>query len=808
MIACDSPSPSRPADPLAAPAEPPSLTTAPLAARADPPSRSTAPLAARADPPSLSTDTPAAAADPPSRAADPTAACPGGKPGRDPASGNGPLRNGNPRGNPNLAPRCGARARSGNPCRAPAMPNGRCRTHGGKCTGPRTPEGRARSIAAHTTHGKSTAAKRAVQRYVRALITRARLFDAAVRLRAFLPPAMAVRVALGPAELKAPDHPSEVAFSSGRDPNAWNVREGAARTGRAAASGAAGGAARHALRVREVERRAALAEAASQAPWRQAIAFARAAKRAARAARGAARAGVAEGAAQIPRSDAMKPEDPRGGGLGSGGGAPVAQVALGQVLAARQAERARAAEGAAQIPRSDAMKPENRHGGGGLGSGGGGPGPRVALRDVLAARQAQRARAAGAGVQIPRSDAMKPEDRCGGGGLRNGGGGPGPRVALREVLAARQAERARAAKGAALILRSDAMKPEDRCGGGGLRNGGGGHAAPAALGQVLAARQAERAGAPGGATQILRSDAMKPEDRRGGGDLEGGGGEHAAPAALGQVLAAREEERARAAEGAALIPRSDAMKPGDWRGGGGSLNGGGGPGAPAALGQVLAARQAERAGAPGGAALIPRSDAMKPEDWRGGGGAGRGGTGQAAQGALQALAHQPGQRSVPAFQGKGVPPLPRQAVVCSSGSRAAGVGPAGVGPAGVGPAGVGPAGVGPAGVGPARCVLHLPRFNAVKREKGGAPRLARLNPSKAVVQRGATLARMRARSVFATLEALLARAAPLTAAGAALPLAASLGRDERTGACTSGGCNRPRPGGVLDPGGGANLRRG
>ena len=371
-------------------------------------------------------------------------------------------------------------------------------------------------------------------------------------------------------------------------------------------------------------------------------------------------------------------------------GRPSAQVALGQVLAARQAERARAAEGAAQIPRSDAMKPENRHGGGGRGVAAAVRGR--GLRSGTCwprGRRGQRARAAGAGVQIPRSDAMKPEDRCGGGGLRNGGGGPGPRVALREVLAARQAERARAAKGAALILRSDAMKPEDRCGGGGLRNGGGGHAAPAALGQVLAARQAERAGAPGGATQILRSDAMKPEDRRGGGDLEGGGGEHAAPAALGQVLAAREEERARAAEGAALIPRSDAMKPGDWRGGGGSLNGGGGPGAPAALGQVLAARQAERAGAPGGAALIPRSDAMKPEDWRGGGGAGRGGTGQAAQGALQALAHQPGQRSVPAFQGKGVPPLPRQAVVCSSGSRAAGVGPAGVGPAGVGPAGVG-----------------------------------------------------------------------------------------------------------------------
>ena len=38
----------------------------------------------------------------------------------------GPLRSGNPRGNPNLAPRCGAKARTtGCPCRAPAMPNGR-----------------------------------------------------------------------------------------------------------------------------------------------------------------------------------------------------------------------------------------------------------------------------------------------------------------------------------------------------------------------------------------------------------------------------------------------------------------------------------------------------------------------------------------------------------------------------------------------------------------------------------------------------------------------------------------------------------
>jgi hypothetical protein len=38
---------------------------------------------------------------------------------------------------------CGAFARStGNPCRALALKNGRCRNHGGMSTGPRTTEGR------------------------------------------------------------------------------------------------------------------------------------------------------------------------------------------------------------------------------------------------------------------------------------------------------------------------------------------------------------------------------------------------------------------------------------------------------------------------------------------------------------------------------------------------------------------------------------------------------------------------------------------------------------------------------------------
>ncbi len=65
----------------------------------------------------------------------------------------GPLVNGNPRGNPHLAPRCGATTRSDTMCRAPAMRNGRCRMHGGKSTGPRTAAGRARAALTNWRHG-------------------------------------------------------------------------------------------------------------------------------------------------------------------------------------------------------------------------------------------------------------------------------------------------------------------------------------------------------------------------------------------------------------------------------------------------------------------------------------------------------------------------------------------------------------------------------------------------------------------------------------------------------------------------------
>src|SRR5262249_46350277 len=54
----------------------------------------------------------------------------------------------------NAAPRCGARCkRTGKPCRGAAMPNGRCKLHGGKSTGPRTPEGLERSRRANWKHG-------------------------------------------------------------------------------------------------------------------------------------------------------------------------------------------------------------------------------------------------------------------------------------------------------------------------------------------------------------------------------------------------------------------------------------------------------------------------------------------------------------------------------------------------------------------------------------------------------------------------------------------------------------------------------
>jgi hypothetical protein len=197
----------------------------------------------------------------------------------------GPLRNGNHRGNPNLAPRCGAKARTtGCPCRAPAMPNGRCRMHGGKCRGPSTPEGRARMTAANTRHGNFSTQKRAGHRYVRTLIDRNRLLCAADLLRRYLPPDMAARLAEYPPELSPPIRPCNLPYLTPQDAIPCNVRT------RRKASATPGAARRHIPAppaARTAERHAAQAEAAAQAPWRQAIALARVIKRAIRKARAA-----------------------------------------------------------------------------------------------------------------------------------------------------------------------------------------------------------------------------------------------------------------------------------------------------------------------------------------------------------------------------------------------------------------------------------------------------------------------------------------------------------------------------------------
>lgn len=62
----------------------------------------------------------------------------------------------------NAARRCGATCkRTRQPCRSPAMSNGRCRMHGGPSTGARTPEGQAQCRVAPRKHGGRDAAARA-----------------------------------------------------------------------------------------------------------------------------------------------------------------------------------------------------------------------------------------------------------------------------------------------------------------------------------------------------------------------------------------------------------------------------------------------------------------------------------------------------------------------------------------------------------------------------------------------------------------------------------------------------------------------
>jgi hypothetical protein len=54
--------------------------------------------------------------------------------------------------------RCGARNRAGNPCRSPAMPNGKCRLHGGASPG--APHGPANGMWRHGLRSIETIERR------------------------------------------------------------------------------------------------------------------------------------------------------------------------------------------------------------------------------------------------------------------------------------------------------------------------------------------------------------------------------------------------------------------------------------------------------------------------------------------------------------------------------------------------------------------------------------------------------------------------------------------------------------------------
>ena len=83
--------------------------------------------------------------------------------------GCGPNRRNNPmRLHMHRAKRCGARTRSGKPCRSPAMANGRCRMHGGPSPG--APKGNQHAFK----HGRYSAEAIARRREISALIREAR----------------------------------------------------------------------------------------------------------------------------------------------------------------------------------------------------------------------------------------------------------------------------------------------------------------------------------------------------------------------------------------------------------------------------------------------------------------------------------------------------------------------------------------------------------------------------------------------------------------------------------------------------------
>jgi hypothetical protein len=74
-----------------------------------------------------------------------------------------------------LKMQCGAHARTtGAPCKAKALPNGRCKLHGGHSTGPKSPEGR-------QAIGAATKARMAAGQLQKAIAGRAQWLDAGGR---------------------------------------------------------------------------------------------------------------------------------------------------------------------------------------------------------------------------------------------------------------------------------------------------------------------------------------------------------------------------------------------------------------------------------------------------------------------------------------------------------------------------------------------------------------------------------------------------------------------------------------------------
>jgi hypothetical protein len=67
-----------------------------------------------------------------------------------------------------LSPRCGARTRSGGTCKAAAMPNGRCRMHGGRSPGAAIGNKNA------WKHGRYSAEAIAERKVIRQLLSNAR----------------------------------------------------------------------------------------------------------------------------------------------------------------------------------------------------------------------------------------------------------------------------------------------------------------------------------------------------------------------------------------------------------------------------------------------------------------------------------------------------------------------------------------------------------------------------------------------------------------------------------------------------------